>query len=86
MQGDTCGRARAGTPVGGCPAARSCGPAPPAFNFWEGGRENRTFGASGVVGRWVGAGGSRDGDVGIGKQVLQPIGLSETLPRPPPLP
>lgn len=50
----------------------------------QGGRKIWTLGASEAAGRGVGAGGSRDGDAGIGKQILQPTGLSETLPRPPP--
>lgn len=37
------------------------------LSFWEGGKDNGTFGASGEAGRWVGAGGSWDGDAGIGK-------------------
>lgn len=50
----------------------------------EGGREKRTLGASDAAGRWVGAGGDRDGDRGIGEQILQPTGVSGTLPRRPP--
>lgn len=50
----------------------------------QGGRKNRTFGASDAAGMWVGVGGNRNGDTGIGKQILQPTGLSEALPRPPP--
>lgn len=87
MRGATRGGDGEGTPGRERPALRSCGPAPPAFNFWEG--AGRAGGKTGLLEPATRRGGGWELEEmgmeieGLGRQILQPTGLSETLPRPP---